>query len=88
MVLIFAGKFAIDGVAWTTVASSIRAAALNDEILNNAVECEAIVKSFFREGDEILYGIWCILLEEFNLHDAFFGMDLCCFHINVREFKE
>lgn len=80
VILIVAIELAFDGVTGATVTHSVRASALDNEVGNNAVKGESVVKSFLGQRDEIFYGIWSVFLEESDLHDAFCGVDFGCFH--------
>src|SRR5581483_7696712 len=50
-------------------------AALRHEIRDDAMEDDALVESFTRQEDKVVYGLGGFVGEEFNNHCAFF-----CFH--------
>src|SRR5687767_12284816 len=80
MILILARQLAIDFIAWSAIAYSVRAAALDHEIRNNPVESEAIIKIMLREVNKVFNSFRRIFFEELDLHNALFGMDFCYFH--------
>jgi hypothetical protein len=78
--LVLPGQFAVDVVARSAAAGTFRASALDHEVGDYPVKYQAVIETLLREGDEVLHGVGRIFLKELDLHDAFFGMDLSCFH--------
>ena len=71
--------FALDVPAWSASAGAavalgfaVGAAALDDEIIQNAVESEAVVEATVNQFEEILDGFRSVLLEQFDYHVALF----------------
>jgi hypothetical protein len=80
VVLIAAVQLTLDLIARTSVANTVRAAALDHEIGYDAVENEAVVKIMLGEVGKVLNGLGGIFFKEFDFHDALFGMDFCDLH--------
>ena len=80
VVLILAREFTVDLVPGAAAASTLGAAALDDEVGNHAVKGEAVVISFGGKVEEVLYRIRSILLVKLDLHYTSCCMDLCDFH--------
>lgn len=80
VVLIVAGKFTVDFVARAAGAIAVGAAALDDEVGDDPVEREAVVKAFVGKVNEVLNSVGSVLFEELDLHDALFGVDFSYLH--------
>ena len=80
MVLIVSVELTINVISRSAVPDTVRAATLDHEVRYHAMESQAIIKTFSGKCDEVIDGIGRVLVEELDLHDALFGMDLCCFH--------
>lgn len=65
--------FTFDGVTGTAGSVSVGTAALNHEAGDNAVEAQAVVKSFFRQFDEVFYGVGRVCVEEFEVNRSLVG---------------
>lgn len=72
--------FALDLVAGTAGTGAIGTTTLDHEIRDDAMKRQAVVKTFFREIDEIFDCIRCVLVEEFEFDGAFAGDHGCCGH--------
>lgn len=81
VVLVVAIEFAIYLIARTAVSNAVRTTALGDKAWNNPVESQAVIKSLPGKVNEIAHGIGGVFLKEFDLHDAFLGVDLCYLHV-------
>ena len=76
-VVILAGRrgLALDRVAGASGAVAARAAALDDEIGDDPMESEAVVKSVFGQFDEVGHGAGRLGRVEFGLHHPFLRCD-------------
>ena len=82
VVLVVAAGFAVDFVAGAAGAglafgagAGVGAAALNDEVGNDAVKFQAVVVPLLGEVGEIFDGFRSILLVKLDFHNPFFGVD-------------
>ena len=78
MALIAASGFALDGPARSAGAGALRAAALNHEVREDAVEGESVIEAALGELAEVGDGEWGVSVEELDGHIALGGLDGCC----------
>jgi len=78
--LIAAAEFAVNLITRTSGTGSGRVAALNNKIRYHAVKGDAIIKALPGKAYKILYGVGGVLIVEFDLHHALFGVYFSCCH--------
>jgi hypothetical protein len=63
-------ELAFDAVAGTAAAGSFRIPALNHEVLDNAVENNAVIEMFLDQADEVVDGFGSNIRIKLRFHDA------------------
>ena len=64
------GELTFDAVARAAHAGSIRAAALDHEAVDDAVEDQAVIEALFHQADEIVYGVGSNLRIKLRFHNV------------------
>ena len=80
VVLVFAGKFTINGVAWSASTGTRWVAPLDHEIRNDTVKFNPVVKTLLSQRNKVIDRFRGILLEELDEHRALVGIHLCLWH--------
>ena len=68
MKLHIAVYFTFDGVTWAAIANAIGTTTLDDEIGDDSMEVQTIIKAFSGQINEVLYGVWGSICVKFYLH--------------------
>ena len=71
----FSAAFVLEAVAWAAIADAVRAAALDHEIGDDAVEFQAVVEAALDQVDEIGDGHRRLVGEQFDADGAAVGVE-------------